>query len=251
MLKRSFFLFLILAFGTVGCGDDPTNEPRSVRMQLELRKNGQAVAIRDTVDLSNGYTFTLKKFLLYLSKVKLTDVNGDVQELKNIALLRMDENGNPYFTGELPPNLYTEIRLGLGVDSILNLSDPTSFPQDHPLSAYQQTYWTMLKYRFAIIEGRSNDTGSLGSSDDILNAYHTGTDPLYQSIRQDISYSVPGSGNVPQLRLVLNVDSLFDGPHRIDFRTEPQTHSDSATIDVARQIMENMASGARIEKIGA
>jgi hypothetical protein len=166
-------------------------------------------------------------------------------------LLRLEEGGNPLFTGTLKPGLYTNISLGLGVDSVQNESDPTSFSQDHPLAAYQQTYWTMLKYRFAIIEGRSNESGSLGSSNDILNAYHPGTNPLYQRIEEDFSFRVPGESNVPQLRLVLDIDSLFDGPHRIDFRTQPQTHSDTATIEIARNLMENMAAGARIEKVGA
>jgi hypothetical protein len=223
MLKRSLLFLLATSLFFVACDDSDNDQPRDVRFQLELRKNGNAVALRDTVDLSNGYTFTLTKFLLYLSKVELTDVNGDAQELKKIALLRLEEGGNPLFTGTLKPGLYTNISLGLGVDSVQNESDPTSFPQDHPLAAYQQTYWTMLKYRFAIIEGRSNDSGSLGSSNDILNA----------------------------LRLVLDIDSLFDGPHRIDFRTQPQTHSDTATIEIARNLMENMAAGARIEKVGA
>lgn len=251
MLKRSLLFLLATSLFFVACDDSDNDQPRDVRFQLELRKNGNAVALRDTVDLSNGYTFTLTKFLLYLSKVELTDVNGDAQELKKIALLRLEEGGNPFFTGTLKPGLYTNISLGLGVDSVQNESDPTSFSQDHPLAAYQQTYWTMLKYRFAIIEGRSNDSGSLGSSNDILNAYHPGTNPLYQRIEEDFSFRVPGESNVPQLRLVLDIDSLFDGPHRIDFRTQPQTHSDTATIEIARNLMENMAAGARIEKVGA
>lgn len=251
MLKRSLLFLLAASLFFVACDDSDNDQPRDVRFQLELRKNGNAVALRDTVDLSNGYTFTLTKFLLYLSRVELTDVNGDPQELKKIALLRLEEGGNPFFTGKLKPGLYTDISLGLGVDSVQNESDPTSFSQDHPLAAYQQTYWTMLKYRFAIIEGRSNDSGSLGSSNDILNAYHPGTNPLYQTVEEDFSFRVPGESNVPQLRLVLDIDSLFDGPHRIDFRTQPQTHSDTATIEIARDLMENMAAGARIEKVGA
>lgn len=242
-LSRYFFALSTIAFLTLSsCEDDSEGltENITVDLQIDLINNGQPVALNDTV-LVGDYEMALKKFKLYLSKLELTDQDGKRVRFEEVALLDLSEPNSFNIRAEVPNRAYTEFHYGLGLDSTLNASDPTTFPDEHPLSSFQQMYWTMLKYRFFIVEGRSNWQDSLGSNDDVLNAYHVGTDSLYRP-KTVLVNSVSNSSRANlDLRLRIDIADFFSGPFPVDLLDEPQTHSEPAKYEVARKLMDNLS----------
>ena len=173
--------------------------------------------------------------------------------MEDILLADVGNSNTGAFSAQVKPGNYTSLRLGFGLDPQQNDQDPESFPQDHPLSSYNQMYWTMLKYRFAILEGRSDYTGQLnGDTSDVLNAYHPGLDSLYKVVTYPINLELK-DGNVQSINLQVVFDELFSAGEGIDLRNEPQTHSEmgSATVPgdfhIAKKFMDNLAETARIE----
>ena len=249
--------FLVLAAGLVlsGCRKDSESQGNTSALDLAtvLENQGQPAAINDTLRLSNGRDFVLRKFKLYLSNINLVKVNGSKTKLSDVFLADVgDANTGRIRISEISSEEnYQSIEFGLGLDSVQNDSDPTSFPLEHPLSTFNQMYWSMLKYRFAIVEGRSNVADSLGNTQsDVLHAYHPGTDPLYKEVTlplpQGFNQQLDNS-NSPNLKIVVDIDQLFTNAPAIDMVNEPQTHSEPVDIATAIKFMNNLQAAVKLE----
>tara|TARA_R110002050_G_scaffold48780_1_gene113258 strand:- start:29856 stop:30614 length:759 start_codon:yes stop_codon:yes gene_type:complete len=240
-LKISALLILSLFLASACEKDKPEESVQGVlrfKTEMTAGDNSQRVFIGDTIEIGN-YDFNLKKFKLYISNITLQRSNGTSLEIKDILLADVGDNVTGQFKLNLDPDEFTGLSLGFGLDTAQNNSVPESFERDHPLSSFNQMYWTMLKYRFAILEGRSNLVDSLGTSSDILNAYHPGTDVLYRmnSYPLDLKIETDGSKTIV---LKFDLEKLFNGSDTLDLMTEPQTHSEPVDFDVATKFMDNL-----------
>jgi len=127
----------------------------------------------------------------------------------------------------------------VGVDSLNNAMDPTSFDVDHPLSSANDMYWSWAtKYRFLRIDGRSNASGTLGT-DDILLAWHTGKDELYRCV--DLTSQLAGSiKGGDHLILEFELDQFIQN---MSLETESMTHTMADDYDIAVKL-SNQLPGA-------
>ncbi len=241
------FLSLLLVYSCEK--DKPESDRGLLRFETTMTAGDQAtkVSIGDTIEIGN-YDLNLKKFKLYLSDITLRRADGTEKEIMDILLADVGDRETGQFTLELPADEFTEIYIGFGLNPEQNNSIPESFEREHPLSSFNQMYWTMLKYRFAILEGRSNLIDSLGSASDKLNAYHPGADTLYRSNVYPLNLKLSENGSQT---ISLNIDlyELFNGNEKLDLLAEPQTHSepsDSADFSRATKFMDNLKDCATI-----
>lgn len=252
---QSLLSLLVIAFLVSNCQDkdntDPAEATVNFKTSIHLSDGPEVYQIGDTLRMNTGYDFNLKKFKLYLSRVTLIK-NGEETEIEDILLADVGDANTGSFSARVATGKYSSIRLGFGLDPQQNDQDPESFPREHPLSSWNQMYWTMLKYRFAILEGRSDNTGQLdGDTSDILNAYHPGLDSLYRVVSYPINLDL-AEGQQQEIDLQIYIDQLFSAGEGIDMRTEPQTHSElgSPTVPgdfhIAKKFMDNLAETAAI-----
>ena len=246
-------LLLILALSFSQCRKDRNSAKANIQFETALAINNGAtsVSIGDTLVMNTGYDFNLKKFKLYLSNITL--IGAEDQVIRKIFLADVGDPLSGQFSKEIEIGNCSAVRLGFGLDPIQNDKNPEDFPDEHPLSSYNQMYWTMLKYRFAIMEGRSDINGALnGDTTDILNAYHPGLDSLYQVVEYPLDLKINENGNY-RIRLSIMVDEIFSRGDGIDMRTEPQSHSEigdslnPGDFDIARKFMENLSASGRLE----
>lgn len=255
---QSLLLLLVIAFLAVNCkkSSDSNVEAETANIQfntkMALSNSSDEFQIGDTLYMNTGYDFNVKKFKLYLSHITLEGDNGSV-ELEDILLADVGDPTTGSFNSSVAVGNYQSLHLGFGLDPQQNDQDPESFPREHPLSSWNQMYWTMLKYRFAILEGRSDDNGQLnGDTTDILNAYHPGLDSLYMTVNYPLNLNL-AAGDNQEIDLKIFIDKLFSAGEGIDMRSEPQTHSEMGTATVpgdfhiAKKFMDNLAETATIE----
>ncbi len=245
----NIFLALLVAISFAGCRKDVKKQlQRKAGFEIGMNVGNTPIGVNDTADLNQDYNLYVSLFQLYLSKITLIDVEGNEALLKDVVLINPGSAGNSHFTLNLPEGDFNRLRMGLGVDPVTNNSDPNSFANDHPLAAYQGMYWSMLKYRFAVFEGRAIDKNS-GSS--ALIAYHTGTDPLYKVV--DFPVDISSSKLGYELSLSIDLSILFDGPGgKIDFPTQSSTHtvvSDPHDYQIAEIFMENLQAAIDLQTI--
>src|SRR5690606_21399848 len=149
----------------------------------------------------------------------------------------------------VPYGDYKSLKIGYGVNAEQNLSDPTSFPQDHPLSNYQSMYWPMINYRFLKFEGRAVQNST---STDYLVAIHPGKDALYKVHGYDFSPSLDVSASSSkEIIIKFDINAIFDGPAGvIDFAVDDASsvHMTDALDDlIGDRFMENFAEATHLE----
>lgn len=255
-MKKTLFLFaLSSALLFSGCDkDEPTttNSPTSKEMSfnLGLTKAGEPVSLNTDVLSATGFKLNLSTVKLYLSNIQLEKADGSLLDVKDVALFDLSDAESVRFVENIPLGNYTGVRFTIGLDAATNASDPTSFDQTHPLSNYQGMYWSMLKYRFAVIEGTAN-TQSGAPGDAVSFTYHTGTDPAMRSFSSDYAFSLT-SESVTELFFNLDINTMLSGDGgEINPINESSTHSMPSQMPFTNKLMDNILSGFYVEAIYA
>lgn len=245
-MKKIYFIAAVFALALAGCGEQD-EQASMLTFEMELTNGGEKVSINDTVHLEEEYDFYMSLFRLYLSKITLTTTSGDLIPVENVVLLSPANDGQNSFSASVPTEAYNKLSVGFGVDPVQNNLKPENFQNEHPLSSYQSMYWTMLKYRFAKFEGKAFSRLD-DVNDNIMVAYHPGTDELYHSRSFDIDLSESPDYH---LKLSLDINEIMNGPAgKIDFATEATTHSTPEDIHIAEKFMKNIAASADVSTGG-
>lgn len=232
--------------------DKPEEKKASTQVQVHLYQSDKLnkVDLGDTVSLPNGLDFHLTKMRFYLSNMSLTDEEGGETEFRKVYLADMERGMTMGFDDTIAVRNYEKISFGLGLDPVLNDKNPEDFAQEHPLSTYNQMYWSMLKYRFAIFEGKADTQGNIGGTDDVSVAYHAGTDALYRTYEQSLEADIPSESAGLIINIYLDINTLILGPNGnnpIDLMSNNQSHSTTADIDIVTKYMDNWKAATSVE----
>ena len=172
-------------------------------------------------------------FHLYLSNLTLGNTLAE-----EVLFINATDSSSLNYTISLPRKV-SVLSLGLGVDSIQNSMDPTTFPTSHPLSSANAMYWSWAsKYRFVKVDGRVNPTGIIGVDDDFL-VWHTGTNGLYRTatFEQEIR---PGDHVILKIDLNVLLASL-------SLKDDLFTHAGVDTYAIAEKVTERLISAMALE----
>lgn len=206
---------------------NPFAKDKEVYVKIELEAEGQPLDINDNwVIRDTAYQFDYIHF--FLSHITLGD-----QEVSDVRFVDAGDPSSMLFT--LPTTIKgaQEVSFSIGLDSLQNSSDPTTFSNDHPLSAANAMYWSWAtKYRFLKIDGRMNVSGVLGT-DDVLIAWHPGADALYRTAELDPSG--PTVSREDTLVLKLDYGKYLE---LLDLPEENQTHTMPSDYDVAVSVVD-------------
>ncbi len=253
MIRKTLLSTLIVGTALVlsQCNKDDSSENTTtadVTFNVVMTDGENQVYDGETVSLQNGYDLKISLFRMFLSGIEIKNSAGNWVMLKDVVIVDPGSTQitDRQFTANVNVGNYTALRYGLGLDATMNNSDPSTFNQNHPLSTYQAMYWTMLKYRFAKFEGLANVTGQLGSSSDILVAFHPGTDDLYRTDEVLINNNVQ-AGQSNTISLELDLNALFAGTNAFDFSTESSTHSMPSDIALAAKFMDKLKVSLSVE----
>lgn len=221
---------------------EPTNKGNLV-LQFQLYNDADAMAWDEVVSISDVNEFRMELFKFYLSNLYAVKTDGSKVKLTDVILPDASKADGMKFTYNIPNGSYDKLEWGVGLDVSLNASDPVQFDPIHPLSASQNMYWSWAtKYRFAQLNAKANKDTALGSSSDILVAYHPGADDFYGVIEVVKPFSISEAANT-SFPVKLDMAALFNGPGGvITISTEPQTHTEPSDYYIAEKFMLNMMS---------
>jgi hypothetical protein len=252
-MKKTFYLLaLSIAVLVTSCGKEEIAAPapvkKDVRFSFGLTNNGQEVELNSEVQTALGYKLNISLVRLYLSNIQLVKTNGDVVKVKDVMLYDLSDADSRLFTEQIPVGNYTEVRFTIGLDQATNASDPTSFDNNHPLSNYQGMYWSMLKYRFVVMEGTAN-TASGAPGDAVSFAYHTGTDPAMRAYTSEYAFAI-STGSNTELQFNLDLNTVLSGSGgELNPTTETSTHSSPSGMPLTLKLMDNIQAGFYVEAI--
>jgi len=228
---KNLFNLVVASLATLllaSCG----NGDSTVSMEVRLTYNDAPYAVGETV-YKGDTALKFEKFYFYLSDLQIGD-----QLVEEVMFCNAEESTTLNYEWTLDKKAST-LNFCVGVDSLNNAMDPTSFDVGHPLSSANDMYWSWAtKYRFLRIDGRSNATGTFGTND-ILLAWHTGKDELYRCV--DLSAQLAGAiKGGDHLILEFELDQLIQG---MSLETESMTHTMASDYDIAVKL-SNQLPGA-------
>jgi hypothetical protein len=139
----------------------------------------------------------------------------------------------------------------LGVKKALNGTDDTnfdeaSFPIDHPLSIYNNMYWSWATgYIFSKIEGKIDTSQAQDQTPTYTWFYHSGMDTCYTEKNFDNLNIVVNEGKTTVIELGIEVKDIFISQNdTINMVEDNFTHT-TDNIDLARKVSINLAKGFR------
>lgn len=245
-MKKSVFLSMLvisgLIFSSSSCKNDEPAKPTTGTLNLSfaLYNGANTMDWDETVAIDNVNEYRMEFMKFYLCNLYAIKTNGDEVKLKDVLIADASVENGMTFTFTLAPGSYDKIRIGFGLDSLLNASDPVQFQPAEPLSAAQAMYWSWAtKYRFVRIDAKANENGTIGSPDDILVAYHPGADEFYGTREFVNPFSIT-AGSTSNFDIKLDMAAVFNGPGGVlNIPTEPQTHTEPSDYDIAVKFIAN------------
>lgn len=195
-----------------------------------------------------GIQMKLQLFQFYISSVKLVDANGNEgPELLDVALVSFEnvqsaeaaQKGISVMVDKVPVGNYTALKLGVGVNPVLNATQPSNYSAGHPLS---QNYWSAASsYVFAKIEGNA-DLENDGQFEQKLT-FHVGGNDRYRERNFEKTMALK-SGNTEKINFSIDLKSVLvdsKSGEFVDFSKVTQIHDGSASTAVF--IMDHLADG--------
>lgn len=203
--------------------------------------NGQPLVLNQIYTDSMGYLMKIELFKFYVSQISLIKDDNSTVMIKDVALINASNNSYSVSI-EVEEGSYKGIKFGIGLDSLSNATDPAAVANDHPLSIFQNTYWSWsTQFRFVMFEGRCDTLIDTTSNLDHIFLYHTGTNVLYTEHQKNTTFSIAQNSSHEEV-ITLDINKIFYNLPSIDIKTESLTHSSSTDLPIAIKFTDNFKS---------
>lgn len=237
-----FLFFTLILFGACDkdkCSDAPFN------LSFKTYVNQDQLVLNDVLYddyMVRKYRVELLKF--YLSNCFMEKQDGTLIPIVDVALVDYASASPLSIDLDVETGNYINLHFAVGLDSLMNASDPVDFDSSHPLSIVNNTYWSWAsKYKFFMLEGRV-DSQSDGIPDATFS-YHSGFNSLYREITIPLNdFEISSDGT--SVLLELNLESVLNGEAGvIDFVSEPFSHSEN-DYEILEIISNNLVNAFTI-----
>ena len=201
--------------------------------------NGEQFVLNDTLyEDHSGRKYRVESLKFYLSNWALEKQDGSMVSFGAVNLVDYSSKNTLNIDAIIDTGVYVNLHFGVGLDSLMNASDPADLESSNPLSVAQNTYWSWAsKYKFFMFEGRVDTLG--GQDPNVIFSYHSGFDTLYREITlplQDLFITSEADSIVLQMDLarVVKGDAGV-----VDFVDEPFSHS-LTDFEIVETISNNL-----------
>jgi hypothetical protein len=251
MKRNSIFLAAVIALffiTTLSTGCKPAEEDPIVTEQtLSFHihtKAGSTIAAYDTeLQDSSGRKFTLQDLRYYISNIVLLKNDGTSLPLTGKVILVGPDNQD-YELGKVPVGSYDGFRFMVGLDSITNHSDPTTYPSGNPLALQSPgIHWSWNSgYIFMKVDGEVDTTLAATGSPDTEFFFHIGADNLSRTIDFSTAAFTVESASAHEILLTFDFLKALAG---VDLRTE-NTHT-MDNMPLAEKMADNWQEAFSVE----
>jgi hypothetical protein len=217
MKKITLIIILSVAYFS-SCKDkdaQPEPEKRTLTIEYSLIADGGSYKIdKDTLMLESGNEITSTRVSFLLSKFYLIDANNEKIHFKDqYGYVDIGDGDITVKINDVDEGDYKGLGFTLGLDSVINHGDPSSYAISHPLNAVRNgLHWTWADgYVFIALEGGLTQTNE-GYS------YHlSGTDkPVAYEFFENFEIK---DGN-KKAKVAFDIAEVFKSPNTIDIYSE-------------------------------
>ncbi|MBL0102575.1 MAG: hypothetical protein IPP51_01650 [Bacteroidetes bacterium] len=235
-----YFILILVTITTVSSCKKDTETPASTEetLSFHLHRNvGTADGIYDSLyQTASGRKFNITDYRFYISNIVLIKGDGSLYPLTGKVILA-GPSAMEYELQKVPVGNYKGFTFMMGLDSITNHSDPTTFGAGSPLAVQTPSiHWDWNSgYIFFKVEGKVDTTAAANGSADFDYLYHIGMDDLKRTIDFSTNAFSVVSGSPHELHIEFD---LLEALSNVDMRTENMTHT-MDNFPLATKIADN------------
>jgi len=211
------------------------------RIMFHHKSGTQAFALNTTYvdDFGNDYQFTRSQ--MYIANPRFYDDNGNILgDHQHNAYALVSHSTNTYDLGHVPVGHIHSMEFLVGIDSVTNHSDPSTYAIGHPLANQSpSTHWSWnTGYIFIILEGvvDVDGNGTYDAGETFL--FHIGLDANKVTVPLTAHFNAV-SGTASTVHLDLDWSKFLSN---IDLSTENMTHSMGGGATLAGKVKNNVTS---------
>lgn len=207
--------------------------------------NGAAQTSTATYTGTNGRDFSIENNNYYISNMRLVNDAGVEVPFTGQYLLAKTGESNELELEEIATGNYTKIRFDVGIDSVTNHADPSTYPASSPLALKTPSmHWSWASgYIFYRLEGLVDTTTAKNGTVDTGWKIHLGTDAKLTSVELNIDLMISASSH-PGITINMNTEDLFNN---IDLGGADLVSMTMDNQDLATRFRANLASAFSVD----
>ncbi|MFN8395827.1 MAG: MbnP family protein [Bacteroidia bacterium] len=155
-----------------------TYSPSTLSLSINNIVGSKPFSFDSIYTTTSGRRFKFSAARFHISSPWLGSNDGPVPLDK---YLQIKANVANYLLDTIDPGSYSSLSFNIGVDSVANHSDPTLWPDDHPLSLMNpmQDNWSWSGgYVFLKLEGRVDSSATMNGAIDKFFYFHLASDVM-------------------------------------------------------------------------
>tara|TARA_Y100000589_G_scaffold21999_1_gene18339 strand:- start:2409 stop:3152 length:744 start_codon:yes stop_codon:yes gene_type:complete len=245
MNQHKYLIFVFFNLILLGACDKEECSYAPLNLSFNTYVNEDQFVLNNALyDDYMGRKFRVELLKFYFSNCFLEKQDGSMVPIADVALVDYASSSPLSIDIDVETGNYINLHFAVGLDSLMNASDPVGFDNSHPLSISNNTYWSWAsKYKFFMLEGRVDS-----QYDGVPNAvfsYHSGFNSLYREITLPLNeFDISSDGG--SISLELNLESILYGEAGIiDFVSEPFSHTEN-NYEIVEIISDNLLNAFTI-----
>ena len=194
----------------------------SLKLHMHPMWGMNDLSLNTTVSTDDGRNLQFSKVKFYFSNVGMNSSDGMVDIADSRDQFKVGQM--MYDMGEVAAGSYTGIYFNVGLDSTTNFTDPSTWPDDSPLSSANPDYeyWSWASgYKFIVIEGVIDTSAALTGTMDFPFEFHIGSNNLIRDVEVNSAFNI-ADGESYTFDMMVNVKNFFNG---IDLGSDNITHT--------------------------
>lgn len=250
---KNYAILILAIFATVSitsCDkedhDDHNHDGTGhVHVYFSNKYDGAAQTSTATYTGANGRNFTIENNSYYISNMRLVNNEGVEVPFTGQYLLAKTGESNELELEGIAAGTYTKIRFDVGIDSVTNHADPSTYPGTSPLALQAPSmHWSWASgYIFYRLEGLVDTTAAKNGAVDTGWKIHLGTDAKLTSVELDIDLMISTDSH-PAVNINMNTEDLFTNIDLGGADLESMTMNNQ---DLASRFKANIASSFSVE----
>jgi len=256
MNRLAFLLLFGIVFLAADCNNDNVQPTETGTLELNFKGtfgNDPLVMYAREYPYEAGMKMKLQLFRFYLADITLAKTTGDqnknvkisdvqIVDFEKIQSDAAAQQGIVIKIENVPAGEYGALQTGIGLNRVLNETQPGDYEPGHPLS---DNYWSWaLGYVFTKIEGNADVNGD-GVFNDKLT-FHIGANSLYRNKEFTKNITIkPGETSRLNFEVDLRKVLVKSESDFLDFRKVTIDHTNN--MEVATFISDNLVNAIIIK----
>ena len=251
-ISTLFALLMATSVFLISCKKDkedaaettPESTEQNLTFHLHTQVGNQLANYSTTYTQASGRKFILSDFRYYLSNIVLIKEDGSELPLSGKVILAKP-SVQDYSLGAVPVGNYKGFRFIVGLDSVTNHKDPTTYAAGNPLAIQTPTmHWSWSSgYLFFKVEGMCDTTAAANGAANYPFFFHIGMDGYKRNINYNSNAFSVLSGQDKEIALVFDLQKVL---LNVNLRTENATHTKDNMM-LASKIANNFATAMSVE----